>query len=132
MSHEFNRMLKLAGLTEIKVKRLEHLYNFNKFEVNMDPTTNIPTDKDKFKHNLQRLDLNTVEEIPFLSNVKKYINDQIEDIKQNEDIGYLKDVGFFENEFEENIIDHFGENMPNAFNISQKVKAYIDYLLKQN
>ena len=132
MSHEFNRMLKLAGLTEIKVKRLEHLYNFNKFEVNMDPTTNIPTDKDKFKHNLQRLDLNTVEEIPFLSNVKKYINDQIEDIKQNEDIGYLKDVGFFENEFEENIIDHFGENMPNAFNVSQKVKAYIDYLLKQN
>jgi hypothetical protein len=132
MSHEFNRMLKLAGLTEIKVKRLEHLYNFNKFEVNMDPTTNIPTDKDKFEHNLQRLDLNTVEEIPFLSNVKKYINDQIEDIKQNEDIGHLKDVGFFENEFEENIIDHFGENMPNAFNVSQKVKAYIDYLLKQN
>jgi len=128
MNKEFKRMQELAGLTEMKVNE-PNLYNFNRFEVNMDPVTNIPTDKDKFKYNLQRLDLNTVEEIPFLSNVKKYIDDEIENIKQEDEFEYLKDAGFFENEFEENILLHFEDNMPNALDISEKVKAYINYLL---
>jgi len=129
MNSEFKRMIELAGLAEIKVNKPGNFYNFSQYEVNMDPTTNIPTDKDKLKYNLQRVDLNVVEEVPFLFNVKKYIDAQIEDIKQNNDFEYLKDTGFFENEFEENIIDHFEKNIPNALDISKKVKAYIDYIL---
>jgi hypothetical protein len=127
---ELKHFIKKEILKEIRVKQPSK-ENFNKFEVNMDPSTNIPTDKDLSDNGyLQRINLKVVEEVPFLVHVKKYIYNEIEKIKQDpNEFDHLIDAGFFENEFEENIILHFEQSMPNVLDVSKKVKAYISSLL---
>ena len=128
---QLKQIIKEEILKEIRVNQPHGSLNFSKFEVNMDPSTNIPTDEDLLSNtHLRRINLLLVEEVPFLAHVKKYIYNEIEEIKQNPDeFDNLMNGDFFENEFEENIIFHFEQSMPNAIDVSKKVKAYISSLL---
>lgn len=63
--------------------------------------------------------------IPLTSEVKAYVDSSLAELKASEDFEYLKDVGFFETEFEENTLLKFEDQYPNADNVSKELRDYI-------
>ena len=66
------------------------------------------------------------EEIPLTQDVKTYIDDTIQNAKKDGQLEYLTNVGFFDTDIIDNILVEFMDEFPNADNVDQEVKDYIE------
>jgi hypothetical protein len=67
-----------------------------------------------------------VDEIPLTPDVKTYIDSTIQSAKEDGELEYLVDVGFFDTDIIDNILVEFIDEFPNADDVNQEVKDYID------
>ena len=66
------------------------------------------------------------DKIPLTPRVKKYIDEVIQDAKNDGEIENLLNAGFFDTDLADNILTKFMDPFPNAFELSQEVENYID------
>jgi hypothetical protein len=66
------------------------------------------------------------DEIPLTPDVKTYIDSTIQSAKEDGELEYLVDVGFFDTDIIDNILVEFIDEFPNADDVNQEVKDYID------
>ena len=104
MNQEFLKMQKLAGLiTESQIKE-------------------IFAEKDESY-------------IRLTPSVQQYIDDSVANIRESsddEEWEYLKNVEFWEQDFEENILIEFEEKYPDAYMISPEVSEYVANKVDEN
>ena len=67
-----------------------------------------------------------IDEIPLTPDVKTYIDSTIQSAKEDGELEYLVDVGFFDTDIIDNILVEFIDEFPNADDVNQEVKDYID------
>jgi hypothetical protein len=65
-------------------------------------------------------------EIPLTKNIKAYIDEVVQDAKNNGEFEGLLNAGFFGTDLVDNILIEFEDKFPNALDLSQEVKDYID------
>ena len=66
------------------------------------------------------------DEIPLTSEIKAYIDDAIQSAKKDGKLEDLIDAGFFDTDIIDNILVEFDDEFPDADDISQEVKDYIE------
>ena len=69
------------------------------------------------------------EKVPLTPEVQQYIDAAIDELKNSqsdEEWAKLDGAGFWENEFPEGIWMHFEDEFPNALDVSEEVKDYIE------
>jgi hypothetical protein len=66
------------------------------------------------------------DKIPLTPRVKKYIDEVIQDAKNDGEIENLLNAGFFDTDLADNILTKFMDPFPNALDLSQEVENYID------
>lgn len=71
------------------------------------------------------IDANT-DSIPLSPEIKDYIDNTIQNAKDDGEFDYLLDVGFFGTDLADNILTEFMDEYPNAYTLSQEVEDYID------
>lgn len=65
-------------------------------------------------------------EIPLTSEIKAYIDDAIQSAKKDGKLEDLIDAGFFDTDIIDNILVEFDDEFPDADDVSQEVKDYIE------
>jgi hypothetical protein len=73
-----------------------------------------------------KLNENMLDEIPLTPEVKAYIDDSIQSAKEDGELEYLTDVGFFDTDIIDNILVEFMDEFPDVDDVSQEVKDYIE------
>jgi hypothetical protein len=68
----------------------------------------------------------SLDSIPLTSKVKAYIDDAIQSAKEDGELEYLTDVGFFDTDIIDNILVEFMDEFPDVDDVSQEVKDYIE------
>jgi hypothetical protein len=66
------------------------------------------------------------DEIPLTSEIKAYIDDAIQSAKKDGELEDLINAGFFDTDIIDNILVEFDDKFPDADDISQEVKDYIE------
>ena len=66
------------------------------------------------------------DKIPLTPEIKAYIDDTIQSAKNDGELEYLLDVGFFDTDIIDNILTEFEDEFPNAIDLSQEAKDYMD------
>ena len=69
------------------------------------------------------------EKVPLTPEVQQYIDaaiDELRNSQSDEEWSKLDGAGFWENEFPEGIWMHFEDEFPNALDVSEEVKDYIE------
>jgi len=66
------------------------------------------------------------DEIPLTSKIKAYIDDAIQSAKKDGKLEDLIDAGFFDTDIIDNILVEFDDEFPDADDVSQEVKDYIE------
>jgi hypothetical protein len=66
------------------------------------------------------------DEIPLTSEIKAYIDDAIQSAKKDGKLEDLIDAGFFDTDIIDNILVEFDDEFPDADDVSQEVKDYIE------
>jgi hypothetical protein len=66
------------------------------------------------------------DEIPLTSEIKSYIDDAIQSAKKDGELEDLINVGFFDTDIIDNILVEFDDEFPDADDVSQEVKDYIE------
>jgi hypothetical protein len=66
------------------------------------------------------------DKIPLTPEIKAYIDDAIQSAKNDGELEYLLDVGFFDTDIIDNILIEFEDEFPNAIDLSQEAKDYMD------
>jgi hypothetical protein len=66
------------------------------------------------------------DEIPLTSEIKSYIDDAIQSAKKDGELEDLINAGFFDTDIIDNILVEFDDEFPDADDVSQEVKDYIE------
>ena len=66
------------------------------------------------------------DEIPLTSKIKAYIDDAIQSAKKDGELEDLINAGFFDTDIIDNILVEFDDEFPDADDVSQEVKDYIE------
>ena len=66
------------------------------------------------------------DEIPLTSEIKAYIDDAIQSAKKDGELEDLINAGFFDTDIIDNILVEFDDEFPDADDVSQEVKDYIE------
>ena len=125
MNKEFLHMQKLAGvITEGQYKE-----KLSEIIGDIDDTPHPDGDFDPMDY---ADDNNDYEKVPLTSEVKKYIDDtiaELRDSQSDEEWNRLGPAGFWETEFPEGVWMHFEDEFPGVLDVSKEVYDYIFQVL---
>jgi hypothetical protein len=79
--------------------------------------------------NQMREMMNTSDEVPLTPEVQQYIDDAIDELRKSlpsEEWAKLDGAGFWESEFPEGVWMQFQDEFPDALDVSEEVKDYIE------
>jgi hypothetical protein len=66
-----------------------------------------------------------LEELPLTPKIKQEVDNTIAKAIEDEEMEYLQQAGYWENDFEENLLITFEDEFPNAYEISDALHNYI-------
>ena len=66
-----------------------------------------------------------LEELPLTSEIKQEVDNTIAKAIEDGEMEYLQQAGYWENDFEENLLMTFEDEFPNAYEISDTLHNYI-------
>ena len=132
LNEQFRRMQKLAGiLNENELKEDQNAIDKILDKISISGIESLTPEEKKYLNTGESPEISLEQDKDYFlltPQVMEYINEKIQEMRNKSDEEqweYLKEVEYWEQDFEDELLVDLGDKYPNAYMISQDVQDYI-------